>query len=373
MTFEMFRSSLLEFQGGKIKFAVKVWKTLQFVREHPECAGMCGAMWLGDGPKFMTNAAILGSFLDIKPNSVNTNFRLLGFEIEHSKVSGGSLPNAKKWKVRVLKGHSFTANSEVAEIEKIPMFAGKVDDSLPPAVESLVENDLEVNLACKLLLVTMNGTREYANKLFTAVAKVWASFAGDNSRCSNEGLAAHFRRICGNNQATEQVVTNMMYLLNPVQRTSVRLSDFLEFSIKYGVGSAAVTNVRELTASDGDGKVPRFVPWFRPGICETMAVHDLATSQSQWAVHESSVAGRLLVSQKVKNAEHTQVLSTIVCFKALPDPHEKHFSLLFDPKFASNSLKDLLIRAMHLVIVENPPLEVIQPTFVSPADLEEKK
>ena len=368
MTFEVFRKSLLEFQDGKIKFAVKVWRTLQFVREHPECAGMCGAMWLGDGPKFVTNAAILGSFLDIKPNSVNTNFRLLGFEIEHSKVLVESLPNAKKWKVRVLKGHSFTANSEVAEIERIPMFAGKDDESLPPAVESLVENDLEVNLACKLLFVTMNGTREYASKLFTAVAKAWASFAGDNSRCSNEGLVAHFRRICGNNQATEQVVTNLMYLMNPQQRTSVRLSDFLEFSIKYGVASAAVTNVRELTAPNGDGKVPRFVPWFRPGICETMTVHDLATSQAQWAVHESSVAGRLVVSWKVKNAEHTQILSTIICFKALPDTHEKQFSLLFDSKFASNSLKDLLAREMHLSITENPPLEVIQPTFVNLAE-----
>lgn len=114
-----------EHQGSRIKFATKVFHVLNFTKEHPESINICGAAWCNDGAHFICNANIMAGFLNLRSNSINTNFRDHGFRIDHSSLSQVKhdfphLMNIKNWKMRSNTIFAFKYNLNVEEIEKIP-------------------------------------------------------------------------------------------------------------------------------------------------------------------------------------------------------------------------------------------------------------
>jgi hypothetical protein len=73
-----FQESLSETRP-KIPFIAKLLLILNYTLEHPDTVGNIGVFWLPDQQSIVSNSAILGAFLGIKSNSINTNFREEGF------------------------------------------------------------------------------------------------------------------------------------------------------------------------------------------------------------------------------------------------------------------------------------------------------
>lgn len=114
-----------EHQGSRIKFATKVFHVLNFTKEHPDSINCCGAAWCSNGLHFICNATIMANFLNLRSNSINTNFRDHGFRIDHSNLSQikhefPHLVNIRNWKMRSNNMFAFKLGLNVEDIEKIP-------------------------------------------------------------------------------------------------------------------------------------------------------------------------------------------------------------------------------------------------------------
>ena len=114
-----------EQSARRLKFAVRVFYVLQWTKDHPEEMAKTGAMWCKDGFHFVCNSQLLGEFLLIKPNTINTNFRSHSFVIQlsqpHSLLT--EFPNMhdiKNWRKRSNPFYSFTINSKESDIVLIP-------------------------------------------------------------------------------------------------------------------------------------------------------------------------------------------------------------------------------------------------------------
>ena len=59
----------------KLKFCLKLYYCLNFVDKHNETRDLIGVEWDKDGTSFFCNSFILGNFLDLKQNSINTKNR----------------------------------------------------------------------------------------------------------------------------------------------------------------------------------------------------------------------------------------------------------------------------------------------------------
>lgn len=69
-----------EKEGMEARFVVKVFYILKLTRNEAD-ANITGLIWAPDKMHFYTNSRLLGLYLSIKPNSINTNFRLYGFKL----------------------------------------------------------------------------------------------------------------------------------------------------------------------------------------------------------------------------------------------------------------------------------------------------
>ena len=114
--------------GGSQKFSLKVWYCLHFTQQFPEYVNIIGIVWRKDNNHFLVNSDIFGSFLNLKPNSINTNFRDHGFVIVplSSRLISEEFPNlgkSRNWKQRVNVISSFCSTTDISIIAKIPCFS----------------------------------------------------------------------------------------------------------------------------------------------------------------------------------------------------------------------------------------------------------
>lgn len=98
---------------------------LQFVARKPEYLNVCGAAWCSDGKHFISNSTILGKTLNIKPNTINTNFRSHFFKIIPSKSPDltkefPDITDMRNWKKRVNEMYGFNSSSYIEDINLIP-------------------------------------------------------------------------------------------------------------------------------------------------------------------------------------------------------------------------------------------------------------
>ena len=138
----------------RTRFSVKVFYVLSYSSKHPEEASTLGAFWCDDGVHFYCNAKVMGVFLGIKPNSVNTNFRLCGFVISNnSRCANVSahypIPDLNNWKKRSNERFKFMKNSSLKEIESIhfveyptqPSTKNEIVCLLPTIMHKLVSHE----------------------------------------------------------------------------------------------------------------------------------------------------------------------------------------------------------------------------------------
>ena len=138
----------------KLKFCLKLYYCLNFVDKHNETRDLIGVEWDKDGTSFFCNSFILGNFLDLKQNSINTNLRAHGFQVENLTNSEMEKYGKKQWKKRRSNVTNFNKFTTPQEANDIPMLQGNSDqnsnltqrvvvdidkDNVPPNVEAITE------------------------------------------------------------------------------------------------------------------------------------------------------------------------------------------------------------------------------------------
>lgn len=117
----------------KLKFSVKILRILQFAQSSPKDIQFLGAAWCMDGKHFITHSQILGKFLGLKSNTINTNFRSHCFFMKNytnlndfiMEFRDLKLPDVKNWKRRINVKFNFTIDSTEEDANAIPIFEEK--------------------------------------------------------------------------------------------------------------------------------------------------------------------------------------------------------------------------------------------------------
>lgn len=96
-------------RNNKMKLIHTAWLCLKYVEDHPAEKCEIGIFWLNE-KEFMLNSSIFGSFTNIKPNTMNRNFRTHGFSCKKTTSSireyvseiypNTFLPDPKNWIIR---------------------------------------------------------------------------------------------------------------------------------------------------------------------------------------------------------------------------------------------------------------------------------
>ena len=110
---------LREFLQTNVKlFTARVFIILQWTWKHREASEQTGIYWENNGTDFTSNSQILGDFLKIKSNSVNTNFRTHGFKIIETITT--KIYNKKNWVTRHHPHYQFSQLSTISQVQMIP-------------------------------------------------------------------------------------------------------------------------------------------------------------------------------------------------------------------------------------------------------------
>jgi hypothetical protein len=122
----------LEAPRPKLTFIVKLHKILTFTSQSPATICSIGLTWTSDNESIVSNSKILGQFLNLRANSVNTNFREHGFqhpEVMRSEkliwyvpaLRDQSIPEIGHWKRRkhVQPFNRFLTNTQIVELDAL--------------------------------------------------------------------------------------------------------------------------------------------------------------------------------------------------------------------------------------------------------------
>ena len=289
-------------QHTRIKFASKILATLKFVENHESYTGTIGICWCQDGRHFLCNSKILGNFLSLKSNSINTNFREHGFTIcQHSQavLKSSGLPDFQHWKKRVHPTAGFHKNTTMEEADRIGIIKGDTPESgtkepdkdvvlpsfqdqlvlrtgtrerpvimgsvavnakgIPDTLMMILEHNRVVQLSVQMIMEKVQGTDLWKNQMIVTVTRDWVTAFGavesvsidmllDNLLASMEVLPR---------ETIMQLRANVEYLVGATgdvasqgRGDAVRFDDYLGLMIRYGPSYRFARTIFELAAHD---------------------------------------------------------------------------------------------------------------------------
>lgn len=139
---------------SRVKFASKVFYILQFVESHPDKMDELGASWCKDKKHFISNSKKLAKFLDLKSNSINTNFRDHGYKIISSNNNDlrkefPTIQETRHWKKRYSTSPFFTKDSTLKEVDQIKLLDQTINSILPDIdnIQQSNSTDTSANVA----------------------------------------------------------------------------------------------------------------------------------------------------------------------------------------------------------------------------------
>lgn len=280
--------------NDRIKFSVKVFYVLQFVEENPVFINECGAKWCSDGIHFISNAALLGETLSIKPNTINTNFRSHYFKVISSSTPElisdfPSLTDAKNWKKRINQQYNFSSQTSIDEINSIPcqslqflrslkrnifdqnflmpyfrqFQSQENNDSHSNETESSIFSDVPQEtlsillddhdtLLSTVLLMNKVTNKEKRRSLIIHATEEWIKITGRVSRTNLSIIVDAIMKSYRATYDTLQLRVNVSYLLfseteSTQQDEILTFSQFFDFFLKYGAVSRAAFIIDDLT------------------------------------------------------------------------------------------------------------------------------
>jgi hypothetical protein len=250
---------------GRVKFAVKVLHILQYTQQHPDSRDQLGAAWCRDGRHFIVNSKILGNFLNLKSNTINTNFRDHGFQImscNQTELAGEfrGLTDTRHWKKRI--GPDFTRGTTIRDAEQIPCLQeppeapGDQDLAiLPPTIQGLLCTDVRQVLDLQRLRLDLPDGEIRFPRLIAAAADFWTARVDRVvPTVPLSRLVAAFLAIAPMPDAeARQFAANLGVLLEQQNDLSqlddtVLFSTFVRFFAQYCPVHDPVATLREITA-----------------------------------------------------------------------------------------------------------------------------
>jgi hypothetical protein len=307
---------------AKPKFCVKLIRVLRYTASHPGEVGAIGCGWHKDRIHFICNSQILGNFLKLKPNSINTNLRDHGFVIDSVQISDlipefGSLPDAKNWKVR--HNNACIWNTEITDndADRIPAREAPVRAQLelvtsPASLFSRMTPEREeVIRDIQSILKHAIGSAQWKDSLLKHITEQWMSLSADGASVEHSVL---LRRIFESanphipKDSVEIVDANLRFLIAAESNASqmaegIALLDFVRLTLRFGLIEQIAHSIYEISStepvvphpffmlslgSQSQREInPCFAPWFMPS-SDRNATAQILRDGIPWIVRMSS-------------------------------------------------------------------------------------
>jgi hypothetical protein len=278
-TLEELQSSIGRDHPNRVKFATKLFHILTFTKSHPGTIPFLGASWCQDNLHFICNSTIIANFLGLKSNSVNTNFRDHGFEIVRISLPDLTrefpcLTTNHNWKKRINHQFIFTANSTLADIERIPCreIPGNIilkrepplPLQIPPDILDFIRTNAEVSTRLFHLWEQIDNGVELIQRAF----EDWRQFGGEECITSLSKFASELTKPLTVINEVNRIVANVRILLSNSEFDDpnseyLDFTGYFAFTLRYGFLDECLETLMQLTNLNGVGP-PYFYGWFQP-------------------------------------------------------------------------------------------------------------
>lgn len=311
----------------RMKFAVRVFHVLQWTHIHPEEVFNTGAVWCNDGRHFLCNSKIIGDLLNIRPNTINTNFRSHSFSIENTQphIISSDFPilkDTKNWRKRVNNHFNFCITANESEISKIPckdiVEAQKIAQQItisfpppqPPSRRNILTNSnvpmpptMKYKYECKSsqesqepiefdkdissIFSDMKGTIDQKKAIHNKALEYWRNF--NNSESMSPEILTRIMLKDVELQKQIQVsrnINNLLKMDTGVSESEITFAHYFKFFAQYGDPNTVIKTVSEATDPKDNNE---FLPWFQPRLSQIGSERMLmSVSGPEWLVRCSS-------------------------------------------------------------------------------------
>jgi hypothetical protein len=323
-----------------------------------------GIAWCADGRHFIAKPRILGAYLGLMPNSINTNFRDHGFVIRDCPANQitahfGNIPGPQNWKKRFYAQGEFTRTTTPKEASRINIcsrrtleliapaepddVAGENTPSVPTLWSLVFSGNKSLQASVTMIIHKADGSDRWKDRIVSQVVSDWVTAFGSVCSVRMDGLVDNllqplqslprdrFRQLCAN---VEYLVLSGDDVSS--QKTDcVEFDDYLLLMFRYGPRQCLAATVCDLTGPDlslesfpsqSQGTAPSFRPWFHPGLNAKTAEALLRDRpRAAWMVRPSSVPNMFTV--------HCRMLGRLIATHIRYDgfeTEERRSSVVFD-------------------------------------------
>lgn len=292
---------------NKPKFCVKILRLLQETLKDEKKIPEIGLAWCEDGTHFVCNSQILGSYLKLKSNSINTNFRAHSFQIENISFDDlrkmyGDLPDLKNWKMRRIVNYSFNHKSTESDVDKIPcsektsrtldIVSIASNSMLPQITKEILQNDKLVLNQIEMLMGQVDFTVDWKNVFLTLISTDWYSIIHSINQSHNPDSVPTSSLINAiingadppiDPNLLQYIEVNLEYLLknskcNSQSPDKVFFFEYLKLCLHYGILSRIAHTILELSSQTGF----YFASWFIPSTDQQYAIDTMMRKDLKW-------------------------------------------------------------------------------------------
>ena len=339
----------------KVKFMVKILRCLKYVNLHPEYIEIIGISWSKNANSFISNSKIIGEFLGIKSNTINTNYRshgLISVDCSSSDISAefGPLKDLNNWKRKKSKNYSLnksTSENEVFQIQCIPTtkrtqqyypfvnntvyqptIPQPLSSKIPEPALSFVKKDSYMKSITEYEFQSLKRTEEYGRSVAEGSVSDWKHVFGDDLYGDSFAMTL---QICNkfhtNEECRSTLIENIRKLLDSCKNDSsqnqkLTYPQFLRFFMRYG----SIDNAGKMIASLTDFCSNSFVSWFIPNFTEknvNVLLNQL--DNEQWFIIPSSRPGTFILYRKCEKEYNPIINMAYIFYDAVE--HKKQFSM----------------------------------------------
>jgi hypothetical protein len=322
-------------QPSRVKFASKLFHILTFTKSHPATIPLLGASWCKDNAHFICNSSAVATFLGLKANSVNTNFRAHGFEIVRVSLTDLArefpcLTTNHHWKKRVNNKFGFTAASPLSDIERIP--CGELSGSaiikreppavplplrIPPEILDFIRPNPEISVPVFQLWNQTAARR--GEELIRRAFEDWRQFAGAECAAPLASFTREVTKPLTMKNDIDRIVANVVTLLQTEESPaeSIDFASYFRFVLRYGFLDDCLETLMQLTDPASPG--PSFFHgWFQPLLGRMDARLVLGCQpRNAWLVRTADAPGTFVLAYKRMEGGQGTVLSAEITFDPL--------------------------------------------------------
>lgn len=402
-----------ENQGQK-RFVLRIFYVLKYVKKHPESFNEIGACWCKDNSHFVANSQKLANFLDLKANSVNTNFRDHGFKIipnntPELRKEFPSISETRHWKIRYSNYHSFNSESSSKEIENIKTVKQKIEQILPTiqdideskplntemqiipflpkeTIALLQTDESQISSFIQMFYRVTEDDTFFYNFLQT-VTEIWKKYINPTEeKASIDDIVTVMTSNSGSfiDEHTKSLYDNNLEFLLPQSYESSQICDsisFLSFAtyfLRYANKDDFLSTLREITFPyPTDYSSSSFYNWFHPSADKSHAIQLLSQQRKEsWIVIPSKAPNKFTLLF-TKGQPPSEIQALHIKHDPITDDPGKRYSVMFNDgeKFAQtlNQIFVDILKLNYPDIQSETSYKLTETSYVSADDIANRK